>query len=138
MDNTRICKHCGQEFEPELETSGRVSRKQRCATCSPLFRNGKKSIGGITKGELFAKRKNWQSARSSIRRDAERKIINASIPLVCKECGYDKHVEISHIKSVSSFSDESVVDEINSIDNLVLLCPNHHWEFDNGVLVIGR
>jgi predicted restriction endonuclease len=50
----------------------------------------------------------------------------------CEVCGYNTHVEVCHIKSVSSFSDDTLITEINSIDNLVGLCPNHHWEFDNG------
>jgi predicted restriction endonuclease len=28
-----------------------------------------------------------------------------------------------------------MVDEINSLTNLVGLCPNHHWEFDNNLLL---
>ena len=56
---------------------------------------------------------------------------NSGKPLVCKLCNYEKHVEICHRKSVSDFSDETTVSEINHIDNLVALCPNHHWELDN-------
>ena len=52
-------------------------------------------------------------------------------------CGYDKHYEIAHIKPVSDFEDDALITEINSIDNLIALCPNHHWEFDNGLLNIG-
>lgn len=48
--------------------------------------------------------------------------------------GYDKHIEIAHIKAVSDFSDDSLISEINDKNNLVALCPNHHWEFDNGFL----
>ena len=33
------------------------------------------------------------------------------------------------------FPDETKVLEINSIENLIALCPTHHWEFDNGLLV---
>ena len=55
-------------------------------------------------------------------------------PQKCVICGYDKHIEIAHIKSVSEFSDDALVSEINDINNLVALCPNHHWEFDNGIL----
>lgn len=32
------------------------------------------------------------------------------------------------------FDDEALVKEINDIENLVPLCPNHHWEFDNKIL----
>ena len=44
----------------------------------------------------------------------------------CAICGYDKHVEIAHIKPVSDFTDSCTIAEINSIDNLIALCPNHH------------
>lgn len=45
-----------------------------------------------------------------------------------------KHVEIAHIRAVADFSDEDLLSEINHPDNLVGLCPNHHWEYDNGLL----
>lgn len=49
----------------------------------------------------------------------------------CAKCGYDKHVEICHIKSISEFSDDATIGEINNISNLTQLCPNCHWEYDN-------
>ena len=49
----------------------------------------------------------------------------------CSKCGYDKHVEICHIKSISSFSDETLLNTINHESNLIALCPNCHWELDN-------
>lgn len=84
-----------------------------------------------TKKDLFISRTNWQSARSSIRRNAQMAWKRSGRALKCSVCGYEKHCEIAHIKSVSDFSDESLIRDINSIDNLISLCPNHHWEFDN-------
>lgn len=49
----------------------------------------------------------------------------------CERCGYDKHVEACHINPISSFPDDALIDDINSPDNLLALCPNCHWEFDN-------
>ncbi len=49
---------------------------------------------------------------------------------VCAHCGYDKHVEICHIKAVKDFPNTSTIGDINKEDNLILLCPNCHWEFD--------
>ena len=72
------------------------------------------------------KRKNWQSARSSIRKDAERTIEKLNVEKKCFLCDYKKYIEIAHIKSVSSFSDDSLILDINSINNLIYLCPNHH------------
>lgn len=54
----------------------------------------------------------------------------------CENCGYDKHVEICHIKAISKFPSDTLVSEINSSSNLLALCPNCHWEFDNGILKI--
>jgi len=51
-------------------------------------------------------------------------------------CGYSNHVEVCHIKSVSDFDGDELMRNINSIDNLIGLCPNHHWEFDNGKINI--
>jgi len=61
---------------------------------------------------------------------------NSDRPLICAICGYSNKVEICHIKSVASFSKAASISEINNIDNLVALCPNHHWEFDKGLINI--
>lgn len=49
----------------------------------------------------------------------------------CQKCGYTKHVEVCHKKSISSFDKKTLLTEINSKDNLLFLCPNCHWEHDN-------
>ena len=91
-------------------------------------------VSSKTKGELFSCRKNWQSARTSIRKDAQKVFEQSGKPYRCAICGYDKHIEIAHIKAVSEFDDSALLTEINHPDNLIALCPNHHWEFDNNLL----
>jgi 5-methylcytosine-specific restriction endonuclease McrA len=51
----------------------------------------------------------------------------------CKNCGYDKHVEVCHVRSIKEFDLTATLAEVNSLDNLMLLCPNCHWEFDHGI-----
>ena len=92
------------------------------------------SIRSKTKAEVFSSNKNWQSARSNIRRDAHRIFFNENKNPKCKICGYNKHIEVAHIKAVSEFSDSTLISEINDINNLIGLCPNHHWEYDHGLL----
>lgn len=92
------------------------------------------SIINKTKDELFNTRKNWQSARSDIRDHAQKTLINAGIEQKCIICGYDKHIEVAHIKAVSDFDGSATIAEINDLYNLVPLCPNHHWEFDHNCL----
>lgn len=89
-----------------------------------------------TKGEMISDRKNYQSYRSSVRKLAEKIYTDSGQKKVCAICGYDKHIEIAHIKAVSDFEDSATIAEINSIDNLIALCPNHHWEYDNGLITI--
>lgn len=47
-------------------------------------------------------------------------------------------MEICHIKPISEFSDDTLIAIINHPDNIVILCPNCHWEFDNGLLKIDK
>ena len=56
----------------------------------------------------------------------------------CIACGYSKHVEVCHIRAVADFSGTALLEEINQDTNLVGLCPNHHWEFDHGLLELPR
>jgi hypothetical protein len=119
---TRICKKCGNIFVNEYQ-------KKYCLECQEQG-----LLSFKTKGELFRLRKNWQSARSIIVHHAAKTYKKSDKPKKCLKCGYDKHYEICHKKTVSSFPDEALIKEINHIDNLLAFCPTHHWEFDNGFL----
>ena len=95
---------------------------------------GKRYIKNITKGQLKEDKNTYQRYRSAIRREAEKVFKENGMDYKCVICGYDKHIEIAHIKSVSDFSDSAKISEINNTHNLIALCPNHHWEFDNNKL----
>lgn len=56
----------------------------------------------------------------------------------CQVCGYSKHVELAHIKAVTDFSEGTPVGVVNAADNILVLCRNHHWEFDHGVLTLDQ
>ena len=109
--NHVLCKKCRDE--------GRRNYK----------RNGYRLPDELTKGEAI--KRSGANRFDAIRAWARKKILDSNIELKCEECGYDKHVEIAHIKSISSFPEDSMISEINSFDNLKLLCPNCHWEFDH-------
>lgn len=49
----------------------------------------------------------------------------------CEKCGYNKHVEICHIKAIKDFSLDEKISIVNAENNLRPLCPNCHWELDN-------
>lgn len=160
--NPTLCKHCNQIIEVKDGQKIRNARKKIfCSkSCSAIFNNNQRSLkkelkitlsieakknkkpkqfsflDNMTKKDLFDKYKNYQSARSKIQKHARYIFQNSKKNKYCLECGYDKHYEVCHKKSVSSFNDDAnIVNEINNIDNLIALCPTHHWEFDNGLLI---
>jgi hypothetical protein len=89
-----------------------------------------------SKEYLFLNSKNWQSARTTIRKHAALVFEESKIEKKCFYCGYDKTIEIAHIKSVSSFSKDSLIKDINALNNIIALCPNHHWEYDHGLITL--
>jgi len=59
-------------------------------------------------------------------------------PKYCVVCGYSKHYEICHIKAVKDFSTDATMEQVNNLDNLIALCPTHHWELDAGYLDLDK
>lgn len=150
-----LCQFCGETTDNPKFCSSSCSaksnnrkrntrRKNKCADCSELIlsshvrckfcddkRRYQNSIQNKTLGEINLSK---GSNKFSAIRGYARKIARY-IPNKCSCCGYTRHVEVCHIKDISSFSKDTLVSQINSIDNLVKLCPNCHWEFDKGRLI---
>ena len=145
--NPCLCKYCNGIIEYKYRMNKFCSN-----SCSAIVSNRTRKIEKVikiknkvlktsnnliksqNKGKIFKLSKNWQSARSAIRRNACLVFKNSKKEYKCFICGYSHHVEIAHIRPVSDFNAESELSEINNINNLIALCPNHHWEFDHGVI----
>ena len=119
---TSYCISCGKETE--------FFRRKFCTDCNPM----KRDWNNITYGEATSKRKYQKNSRI---RNLARKIYRKSTkPKCCIICGYDKHFEVCHVRPISSFPDTAKISQINCLDNLISLCPNHHWELDHGNLIL--
>ena len=156
------CKLCGIVIRVGDNQKVAVARKAKfCSrSCNSKYTNAERWVGHVKKPkhwkrklnakpkvppydyltnqpkeEFFVGRKNYQSARSCIQQHARHVYQKSSKPKMCCICSYQTHYEVCHLKSVSDFDGRSlIVDEINHIDNLVAMCPTHHWELDNGVI----
>lgn len=117
----RSCTQCGES----LNTQKRTKVCTNCASRTDALQDQ------CTKGELFSRRKTWQSARSFIQKTARAKFLRINSEPVCAVCGYQKHVEVCHRRDVADFPDTATIREINDTSNLIGLCPTHHWEFDS-------
>ncbi len=79
-----------------------------------------------------------QSSKSAHIRLLGRSWFKDMVELPCANCNYDKHVELCHIKAIKDFPQTATLKEVNCKENLIQLCPNCHWEFDNGLLDISH
>lgn len=138
-------RSCAAQFNNSATPKRQRTVRKKCAGCDKDIRSKSllcRKCSGLralksrprTKEELFATRSGWQSARTEIRRHAALVYIRTGKPMACRQCGYSKHVEICHLNAVSKFPGMATIDEINDPSNLEALCPNCHWEFDNGLL----
>ena len=122
-----LCKSCSKPIGKSKTMLCRQCLNKRLAT----------ETSDTTKSELKNRRHGYQSYRNAVRRHAQIIYTLSGLPQKCQICGYEKYTEIAHKKPVSSFPESSTLGEINHISNLFPLCPNHHWEHDNGILVAG-
>lgn len=113
-------------------------KSKQCKSC---YEQNRKKIflekgNSISVNDVLSKTKNYKSLHryQPIRNDAGKLIKLAGVSQECKVCGYSKHVEVCHVKGISEFDKDSLLSEVNHLTNLVYLCPNHHWELDNGIL----
>lgn len=104
---------------------------RKCYSTNKKQLSGKKSLQEIAKStQAYKSLHRWQPVRNM----AKRVLLETGQEKKCFICAYSIHVEVCHIRSISDFSTESTMSEVNSPENLVYLCPNHHWELDNGVI----
>lgn len=118
------CMNCNKSFKKTRNT-------QICCSmmCTMEYHNKNTIAESICK-RVDANR--YDSIRKSAR-NYSMKIL----PHYCANCKYDKHFEVCHIKPIKDFDlTNATIYEINNKDNLIHLCPNCHWEFDNNQLTL--
>lgn len=119
------CKTCGSPCKSKL------------TYCYSCFRAGLSSFKAMTLGDyrnslsIKGKHKSWHNVHARLFARSWNKELRQ---LPCQKCQYSLHVELAHIKSVSSFPDTATLWEVNAPENLLVLCRNCHWELDHGTI----
>lgn len=142
--NPRFCsRSCAATVNNKIYIKSKP--KHNCIVCNIPVSARKKYCTECKKQKLEALDKTLQevtyndhhrSSAYALIRSRARSIFNRS-DKKCTVCNYSKHVEVAHIKAISTFPLETRISVINSKANLILLCPNHHWEFDHNLLSEG-
>lgn len=115
------CRHCGVPVP---------SRSSICKACNPLLVDW----NSVTYENLTGKRAYQKNSRiRNMARAIYNKLDGAK---ACVVCGYSTHYHVCHVKPISSFPEDTPISVINDPSNLIALCPNHHWELDNGLISI--
>lgn len=114
------CVDCGKPIN---------AKRARCREHYLIWKRNQE-VQDITLSEAIYQKHHRSSAYSLVRTRARAAAKKLGFDK-CEKCGYDKHVEIAHVKGISTFEGHTLLSVINSPDNLMALCPNCHWEFDN-------
>jgi hypothetical protein len=134
--NPKFCsRSCSAKVTNSL-TPKRTAKQILCKRCGCQVKSGRTVCDSciapdMTLEEALYKKGHPSSAAALVRSRARH--VTKHLDKVCSHCGYSKHVEVCHIKAVSTFSLDTKLSVINDISNLILLCPNCHWEFDHPV-----
>jgi hypothetical protein len=135
------CTRCKAQvvYRPHTTKAGYYNSRSYCDDCLNVVRkevakrsHGKNALSKLitefTKGELL-NLKGYTNYRNLLIKHANKVFDESGKSRKCHVCNYPL-VDICHIKDVSDFSEDTLIAEINNIDNLVALCPTHHREFD--------
>lgn len=151
--NPKFCSSsCAASFNNMITNGHKIGRKQKiknckrckkpilgnrinvCKTCRPLIKtiDGSYQQASMVTKEMISTNDTQQYRR--IRNQARNIAFDNNLLKSCAYCGYSLHVECCHKHSIESFPNSTLISEINSLQNLIGLCRNHHWEYDNGYL----
>ena len=116
----KFCKGCGAPTKKTRKT---------CSLCRK-----KKDYASLTLEEVKLEMGSRNAYHTCVRWHS-RTIAESQGKLAeCAECGYTTFVDCCHIIPVADFPLTATLAEVNAPDNLTGLCPNHHKEFDAGLL----
>jgi Homing endonuclease associated repeat/HNH endonuclease len=148
------CKNCGKDTKNQkfcsrscaVTITNKTPKRKlegNCKCCSKSIKSQNiyckecrlyvKIIGEKTLKEVIYRTHHRSSAFSLIRTRA-RAIAKKLGVKSCQNCDYSKTIQIGHKKAINLFSEDTLISEINSLTNLIALCPNCHWEFDHNLL----
>lgn len=145
-DNPRFCtRSCAASYNNTSFPKRKTAKSKSCSRC--LERNKRpesefcqpcrwevesERISKMTLAQSLNTSGTPASIYNTIRHHARK--VALKLTSCCVICSYSKIVNVCHIKGISTFPPETMVSEINALSNLTVLCPNHHWELDHGLL----
>jgi len=123
----KFCNHsCASDYNNKLK--GIIPKKERIPKVRVRVYRVDETV---TIGSLYGK---GASKYAIIRSKARAKMNFYKVEKECCVCGYSTHIEVHHKKFLNTYSDDTLLSVVNDLNNLIYLCPTHHWEFDNKLI----
>lgn len=139
VDRKRECLQCGEMFmRDNIKQKFCSTACRNAARIKPKRKKESKVSRGVDYNAITIEELRALSIppqhHAKIRAHARKIYAEAGGDMFCYDCGYDLHVDVCHYVPVSMFTDDTPIAVMNDVSNLVALCRNCHWEFDNGYL----
>lgn len=145
--NNDFCNHsCSAKYNNMMRVKNNKKSKIICVCGNRKHHSSKKCKNCRNReriNKMFEKtlreyylKGNSRIKYSSIRKWARRILEFNKIPRKCYICGFETVVECCHIKPIHKFGPGSLMKEVNGLENIIYLCPNHHKMFDKGYFCI--
>jgi len=133
---SNVCRDCYYKSLPKYacQSCGKNRKKTTNPICRDCFNSNRteRIVNDKTPiGETFYTHGS-RNKYNYIRSHSRRLISTLGIKKICSFCRFNQGVQICHIKPISEYTLDTPLNEVNSLDNLILLCPNCHWLFDHG------
>lgn len=138
--NVFCSRNCANRYQGIKKKKEDKAKKWFCQKCKKETKRQRKfckecvSVENKTINQVCGHIKNSALKYAGIRCHARSKTKKREQK--CTICNYSKHVECCHIRDITDFPETSLLSEVNADSNLILLCPNCHWEFDHDLLAL--
>lgn len=125
----RNCCRCSRSFKAE---NGHKS----LTSCPACYANRPQTVASRTIAEIEATGSGKDRYNRIRQHCREQHADLAKKP--CANCGYKKHSELCHVRSISKWSKDTKIATVNARENVVQLCRNCHWEQEHGLLDVTK
>lgn len=137
-ENPRFCSRRCAAAITNREKPKRAPVDKTCISCGATYNRSRRKFCSLCRKAGWAEKTlaevgghNNRSRHAAVRDHAQWVARDWKKACATPGCGYTRHVHVCHQRAIEDFPRTALLAVVNAPSNLILLCPTHHWEFDN-------